>query len=146
MFSLKWLVIIWKGGGSFETGHPRSRQWKNFGRRWTWGSWKLDNFHGRHLCIIPNRVLNTPLKQACLKQNRSLKQACLSRHWWPENFTKIILFALQMLCKKLFSSVTLLKRDSKAVVFLWNLQKFKKPFLQSICDGCFYTASKYWIR
>ena len=38
MFSLNDLVIIWRmgeeGGGSFESGRPRSRDWKNFGRRW----------------------------------------------------------------------------------------------------------------
>ena len=32
--------------------------WKNFEHRWTrvWGSWKLDSFHGRHMCIIPNKL------------------------------------------------------------------------------------------
>ena len=25
------------GGGLFETGHPKSRGWKNFGRKWTRG-------------------------------------------------------------------------------------------------------------
>ena len=24
-----------RGGGLFEGGRPRSREWKNFGRRWT---------------------------------------------------------------------------------------------------------------
>ena len=70
MFSLNWLVIIWRGGGgrggglgggsSFEFGRPRPRGRKNFGRRSTGGvrgSLKLDNFHGRHVCIIPNSIL-----------------------------------------------------------------------------------------
>ena len=55
MFSYNWLVIIWRGG-SFVIECSRSRGWKNFRRRWTWGeggSWKLDTFHGRHMCIIP---------------------------------------------------------------------------------------------
>ena len=49
------------GGGArgclFEIGHSRSRGWKNFGRRWTkeWGVLKTKQFHGRHMCIIPNR-------------------------------------------------------------------------------------------
>ena len=53
MFSFYWLVIIWRSGEgglwSFENGRSRSRQWKNFGRRWkrgVRGSWKMDNFHG----------------------------------------------------------------------------------------------------
>ena len=60
MFYFNWLVIIWRGGrggGSLETGRPRSREWKKFGRGWTRGvgeSWKLGNFHGRHMCIITN--------------------------------------------------------------------------------------------
>ena len=29
--------------GSFETGHPRSRKWKNFGRRWTMRVGGLEN-------------------------------------------------------------------------------------------------------
>ena len=55
-------MCMWEG--LFKIGRPRSRGWKNFGRRWTrcvcvcvWrggGSWKLDNFHGCHLCIVPN--------------------------------------------------------------------------------------------
>ena len=55
MFPFNWLVITWRGGSSFEIGRPGSSSWKNFGRSWTkgWGSWKLDNFHGRHMCIVP---------------------------------------------------------------------------------------------
>ena len=43
-------------GDAFEIGRPRSRGWKNFGRRWARGgrSWKVNNFCGRHMCIIPN--------------------------------------------------------------------------------------------
>ena len=55
MFSSKWLVIIWRGGFVCNWT-SKSRGWNNFGRGWTrvvGGSWKLDNFHGRHMCIIP---------------------------------------------------------------------------------------------
>ena len=38
MLFFNWLVIIWKGReDSLETGRPRSRGWKNFGRRWKRG-------------------------------------------------------------------------------------------------------------
>ena len=30
--------------GSFETRRPRSRRWKNFGRRWTMGVGDLENW------------------------------------------------------------------------------------------------------
>ena len=53
----------WRGGGgegrrvgcSFKIGRPRSKGCKDFGRRRTGGegSWKLDNFHGRHMCTVP---------------------------------------------------------------------------------------------
>ena len=57
MFSFHWLFITWRGEGwedSFEIGHPKTRGWKKFGRTWTrgLGTWILDNFHGRHMCLI----------------------------------------------------------------------------------------------
>ena len=62
MFFFNWLVIIWRGC-SFDIGRRRSRRWKNFGRGWTMGvgggSWKLDYFHGRHVCIIPRLTFST---------------------------------------------------------------------------------------
>ena len=33
-------IVCWRGGGgggSFKIRHPRSREWKNFGLRWTGG-------------------------------------------------------------------------------------------------------------
>ena len=52
MFSFNWLVIIWRGR-RFTWGLLTWRRF-NFGRRWAreLGSWKLDNFLGRHMCII----------------------------------------------------------------------------------------------
>ena len=48
-------IVCWRGEGSFKIRCPRSRGWENFGRRWTggWKSWKLDNFYGRHISIVP---------------------------------------------------------------------------------------------
>ena len=56
-----------QGLGSFQIERPRSRSWKNFGHWWTRGgegegSWKLDNFHGRHIRIIPCYLLSPMLK------------------------------------------------------------------------------------
>ena len=62
MFSLIYRLSFGEGTGwgvSFKIGHPRSREWKNFGRRWTrgvGGSWNLENFRGRHMCV--NRLCN----------------------------------------------------------------------------------------
>ena len=51
------MFIIWRGrGGLFETGRQMSSRWENFGRSWTrtgGGVLRLDNFHGRHMCIVP---------------------------------------------------------------------------------------------
>ena len=44
MFSFNWLVIIWRGGCSFEIGHTRSRGWKNFGPNWKIGVGGLENW------------------------------------------------------------------------------------------------------
>ena len=56
MFSFIFLVMIWKRGNLFDHGGLRSRGWTNFERKWTSGkgsvSWKLDNFHERHICIV----------------------------------------------------------------------------------------------
>ena len=56
MFSFIWLVIIWRwrvvhlkldvqsqGGGRILDVAGQAR----------WGSWKLDNFHGHDMCIVP---------------------------------------------------------------------------------------------
>ena len=60
----------------FEIRCPRSRGWKNFECRWTkgrgGGSWKLDNFHGCCMCIIPN---------AKLSFNLNFVIECLALHW-----------------------------------------------------------------
>ena len=59
-----------EGGESFEMGRPRWTRWKNFGCIWTGGeeSWKLDNFHGRHMCYFRDNCY-------CLK---SLQDTCTS--------------------------------------------------------------------
>ena len=44
MFSFNWLVIIWRGGSSHEIVYPRSRAWRNFGRRWARGMGSLENW------------------------------------------------------------------------------------------------------
>ena len=54
MFSFNWLVIIWRGGFVWNW----TCKVKRMEELWTYidkggdGSWKLDNFHGRHMCII----------------------------------------------------------------------------------------------
>ena len=42
--------------GEDKIGRLRSRGWEIFGRRWTESgeSWKLNSFHGGHMCIAPN--------------------------------------------------------------------------------------------
>ena len=53
-FLIDWLSF--REGELFEAGRPRSSGWKDFEHRWTWGVgglWKLNNFDGRHMCIIP---------------------------------------------------------------------------------------------
>ena len=52
------------GGVVFKIGRPTWRGWKNFRRRWTGGgsSWKLDNFHARHIRSIPNLTGRTSYK------------------------------------------------------------------------------------
>ena len=45
--SFNWLVIIWTkwwGGGLSKIGCPRSKGWKNFGRRWTRWVGGLENW------------------------------------------------------------------------------------------------------
>ena len=42
-------IACWRG---FKIGRLRSRGRKNCGRSWVGGSWKLHNFHGRHMCIV----------------------------------------------------------------------------------------------
>ena len=88
MFSFNWLVIICrgKGGGSFEIGRPRSTGWKDFGRKWTrgvGGSWKLDNFHGRHMYIISYNIYSSHITNKDVskfeKRFRKLKSCC--HHW-----------------------------------------------------------------
>ena len=56
---------------SFEIGRPRSREWKNFGQCWTRGvgSRMFDNFHGRHMCILPYRLFSVTFHFGyCLRQ------------------------------------------------------------------------------
>ena len=54
MFSFNWLFIIWKGGIRLKL----NAQDQKGGRildldRQGGGYWKLDSFHGRHMCITP---------------------------------------------------------------------------------------------
>ena len=44
-------------GDSFKIGRPRRRECENFGRSWIRGVSKFDNFHRRHMVIIPNYVV-----------------------------------------------------------------------------------------
>ena len=57
--------LLGRVGGSFKIKRPRSRWWKYFGRRWTggWGSWKLSNFDGRHMCIVSNGTENANISE-----------------------------------------------------------------------------------
>ena len=46
VFGLSFLLVDWLSfgeGSSFEFERPRSRSWKNFGRRWTRGMKSLKN-------------------------------------------------------------------------------------------------------
>ena len=55
------MVIIWSGGGSFEIGRPKSRGWKNFGRRWTSAGEgvRIGQFSWTsYVCVIPNDIFN----------------------------------------------------------------------------------------
>ena len=56
MFYFNWLVIIWRGGVFVWNWTSKVKGAEEF---WTWldkrggGSWKLENFHGRHMCVVP---------------------------------------------------------------------------------------------
>ena len=56
MFSLNWLVIIWRGGRPFKLDVQGQGDgiMLDVDGQGGWGSWKLDNFHGPHMCIIHN--------------------------------------------------------------------------------------------
>ena len=66
MLSFNWLVIIWRerrggggGGGRVVRCRKLDLQGQGVEEFWTqinkqgWGSWKMNNFHGLHMCIIP---------------------------------------------------------------------------------------------
>ena len=56
MFPFNWLVIIWRGGGVCEKLDIQGqRGGRNLDVPGQVGgeSWKLGNFHGRHMCIVP---------------------------------------------------------------------------------------------
>ena len=66
IFPFNWLVIIWrvgKGGGGKGFRLKLDVQGQGGGiildvdAQEGGGSWKSDNFHGCHMCIIPNRYL-----------------------------------------------------------------------------------------
>ena len=59
MFSFNWLVIIWKGRGSLEVGRPRSRGWKNFGRRWIRRVRGLENWTISWTSYVYHLLLNS---------------------------------------------------------------------------------------
>ena len=49
-------VVCWKGTLGLKLDVQGQGGGKNFGHRWTGGrgrSWKLDNFLGSHMCIVP---------------------------------------------------------------------------------------------
>ena len=72
MFSFNWLVIIWRRGEGVGIRLRLDVQGQGGGRildvdgQGGGGSWKLDNFHGRHMCIIPNYKCHG-IDQSCLK-------------------------------------------------------------------------------
>ena len=62
-FSFNWLFIIWRAGGGgggvrlkLDVQGQGGERILDVDRRGGagGGSWKLDNFHGYHMCIIPN--------------------------------------------------------------------------------------------
>ena len=64
IFSFNWSVIIWRervrGGGFVWNWASKVKGVEEFlgvDGQGGGGSWKLDNFHGRHMCIIPNIFL-----------------------------------------------------------------------------------------
>ena len=62
MASFNWLVIFWRGRGWWQWRFDWNRTYKvnGVGKFWTYldkeDGWfsKLDHFHGRHMCIVPN--------------------------------------------------------------------------------------------
>ena len=56
MFSLNWLVIIWRKGElclELDVQGQRGGRILDVDEPGGEGSWKWDNFHGRHMCIVP---------------------------------------------------------------------------------------------
>ena len=55
MFSFNWLVIIWRGGVRLKLDVQGQGSGRILGvdQQERWWSWKLNNFHRRHICIIP---------------------------------------------------------------------------------------------
>ena len=50
-------IVCWREwGSSFKIGRPKSKGGKmlDVDRQRGGRSWKLDNFYGRHMCIVPN--------------------------------------------------------------------------------------------
>ena len=53
MFPLNWLAIIWRGGGirlKLDVQGEGGGRILDVAGKGGWGSWKLENFHGHHMC------------------------------------------------------------------------------------------------
>ena len=63
MFPFNWLVIIWRGGVHLELDIQGQGGGKLLDVDWQGGrgSWKLDNFQGRDMCIIPNTIYDSEI-------------------------------------------------------------------------------------
>ena len=82
---------------SFRFVHMH-RGWKNFWGRWTGdgGSWKLDNFHGRHMSIVGAIAVSYPLfLLMILVQNFMLIKNHIETWVWKS--TEMKLFTVKVL-------------------------------------------------
>ena len=70
-WGLEELVGGWEGWSLFNFWLPTCRRWNSFECWWTWGKrfWKLDNFDGRHICIVPKDLHRL---RGCLYQNQAM--------------------------------------------------------------------------
>ena len=78
-------IVFWRGWGegeggfgSFKIGRSMSRGGKilNVDGQRGCGSWKLDNFHGRHMCIVLNVKFKTLLLYNFVKNYQNVIKLC----------------------------------------------------------------------
>ena len=74
------------GRGLFKIGGPRSRGWKNLDVDGQEGgrSWKLDNFHGRHMFIVSFNVFHWQFLVTYIFSVSLKFEACCIADQWVE--------------------------------------------------------------